>query len=105
MIGLWNGGICLMHTAVVVKGKTTSESVCTTEIEFDTLSDEVVDYYIRSGEWEGASGAIVVEKKCCSTFVKKYNGCFNNVMGLPLNVLCNLLIQEIKYSRSENSIS
>lgn len=82
-----------------MKGHKTTERVVTTEIEFENLSEVVIENYIQSNEWEGNAGGYKVEGKSCSTFVKRFNGCFYNVMGLPLNELCNMLIEDIEYSR------
>lgn len=61
-----------------------------TEVEFDVLSDEEINLYINTGEPLDKAGSYGIQG-LGGVFVKKINGCYYNVVGLPLNELKNIL--------------
>ncbi len=54
-----------------------------TEVHFAEMSEEEISDYIETGEPMDKAGAYGIQDKG-ALFVKKINGCFYNVMGLPL---------------------
>lgn len=64
-----------------------------TEVYFSELSDEDIWRYIDIGECLDKAGAYGIQG-FGGVFVKKINGCYYNVVGLPLNLL-NKMIKEI----------
>lgn len=64
-----------------------------TEVYFSELSDEDIWRYIDTGECLDKAGAYGIQG-FGGVFVKKINGCYYNVVGLPLNLL-NKMIKEI----------
>jgi septum formation protein len=56
----------------------------TTQVEFASLSPELIRAYIATGEPFGKAGAYGIQG-VGGSFVKGINGCYYNVMGLPLH--------------------
>ena len=55
----------------------------TSRVVFKELSKEEVEAYVKSGEPLGKAGAYAIQGKA-ALFVKRVEGCFYNVVGLPL---------------------
>ncbi len=55
-----------------------------TIVEFDDLSDKVIDQYIETGDCFDKAGGYGIQG-ISSQFIKKINGCYFNVMGFPIN--------------------
>lgn len=55
-----------------------------TFVTFKKLSDEEIKNYIKTGSPLDKAGAYGIQDDFGVVFVKKINGCYNNVMGLPL---------------------
>ena len=62
-----------------------------TSVIFPELSDEIIKWYISTGEWKGAAGGYrIQEKGGCLT--ERIEGSYTNVMGLPIRrFFCMLL--------------
>jgi septum formation protein len=79
-------GIALIDT---VSGRA-STGYETTRVRFSDLSDKEIEAYIESGEPYGKAGAYAIQGKA-ALFVESLNGCYSNVVGLPLRRLYRLL--------------
>ena len=77
-------GLCL------VKGNKIKSDFCRTDVYFDLLDKNDIDCYIASSEWTDKAGAYGIQGKA-GMFVKKIDGCYFNVVGLPINLLKNML--------------
>lgn len=62
----------------------------TTIVRFRELTDQMIYSYIDSGEPEGKAGAYAVQG-LGAIFVEKIEGCYSNVVGLPLSRLSKML--------------
>lgn len=62
----------------------------TTKVRFSTLTVEEIQAYIRTGEPFDKAGAYAVQGRG-ALFVESLNGCYSNVVGLPLKKLGNML--------------
>ena len=71
--------------AVRYKGQQMSE-VCVTDVSFRQLTAEEIDDYIATGEPMDKAGAYGIQGRG-AVLVEKINGCYNNVVGLPLSLL------------------
>jgi septum formation protein len=80
-------GLALAH-----RGKTycLSES---TQVEFNCLTDSQITHYHNTIQWSDKAGAYGIQHGA-GLIIKKIDGCFYNVMGLPVNTL-QLLLQNI----------
>ena len=79
-------GLCLINA-------TTGEAVCASEetgVEMKEMTDAEIEQYVSSGESMGASGAYKIQETG-DRFVENIEGSFSNIVGLPLNLLEELL--------------
>jgi septum formation protein len=64
-----------------------------TDVLFKTLTDDEIEWYIRTGEPFDKAGAYAIQG--IGTFlVKRINGSYTNVVGLPVCEVVEFLIQE-----------
>lgn len=63
-----------------------------TKIKFASLSDEAIWRYINTGEGRDKAGAYAIQG-LGSLFVDTINGCYTNVVGLPITLLCEMLAE------------
>ncbi len=75
-------GVCLMDAATGMLVKRVERS----RVTFRDLSDEDIDAYIATGEPMDKAGAYGIQGGA-RTFVSQIEGSFENVMGLPIQVL------------------
>ena len=59
---------------------------------FRSLSADVVDAYLESGEWEGRAGAYAIQG-LGGRLVERIEGDYLNVVGLPGALLVSILEQ------------
>ena len=71
--------------AVSYTGEMLAE-VCETEVVFRELTDEEIKKYVATGEPLDKAGAYGIQGMG-AVLVEKINGCYNNVVGLPLTRL------------------
>ena len=62
-----------------------------TEVSFDFISDDEIYYYIENYQPMDKAGAYGIQDWLGFAKVSKINGCYYNVMGLPLNKLYHTL--------------
>ncbi|MDP9112924.1 MAG: Maf family protein [Acidobacteriota bacterium] len=73
-------GICLIHDSGVIVDHSS------TEVRFSMLSDFEITAYVASGEPMDKAGAYAIQG-LASKFVETVDGCYFNVIGLPLSLL------------------
>ncbi|HCW53690.1 MAG TPA: septum formation inhibitor Maf [Clostridium sp.] len=97
MLKSLQGGSHIVYTGITVintkKDIVKQESVAT-EVTFSKISDDEIKKYIETGEPLDKAGAYGIQGKG-GVFVEKINGCYYNVVGLPLNRL-KAIIEEIR---------
>lgn len=64
-----------------------------TEVFFKELDDEKIKAYIETGEPMDKAGAYGIQG-LGKVFINKINGDYNNVVGLPVSALCDVLEKE-----------
>jgi len=62
--------------------KTDCRSVVS-NVTFAPLSDGEIEWYLDSGEWQGAAGAYRIQG-LASCFISKISGSYSSIVGLPL---------------------
>jgi septum formation protein len=77
-------GVCLVAPAFE---RTEAEI---TQVVFSALSDEEIAYYVQTGEPMDKAGAYAIQG-IASRWVERIEGCYFNVVGLPLPRVCRLL--------------
>jgi septum formation protein len=77
-------GIALRHSRGI------ESTLSVSEVTFRVLSEEDLERYLATGEWEGKAGAYAVQA-AAARFVTGLRGSFTGVMGLPLCETARLL--------------
>lgn len=79
------GGLCLIDPAGRARGR-----VVVTLVGFKRLSSSEIEDYLGSEEWRDKAGGYAIQGRAAA-FVKRINGCYFNVVGLPLYDTLRLL--------------
>ena len=61
-----------------------------TQVAFKRLSDQEIDAYLATGEWEGKAGGYAIQG-CAAAMIPWVSGSYSNVVGLPLYETAQLL--------------
>lgn len=61
-----------------------------TAVTFAKLSQQTVDWYVSTGEWQGKAGAYAIQGKG-SALVTDVRGCYTNVIGISIPTLLHIL--------------
>jgi nucleoside triphosphate pyrophosphatase len=61
----------------------------TTAVDFRALDEALIDWYLRSGEWKGRAGGYAIQGRGAA-LVRRIEGDYLNVVGLPLAALLEL---------------
>ena len=61
-----------------------------TEVAFNTLDEIEIDEYVKSDEPYDKAGGYAIQGQAAK-FIKSINGCFYNVMGLPLSAVYSVI--------------
>lgn len=77
------GGICL------IEGGATRAAVTSTGVEFRALGDELIEWYLETGEWRERAGAYAIQGRGVA-LVTRIDGDYLNVVGLPVATLLEL---------------
>jgi septum formation protein len=56
---------------------------CVSEVTFASLTQEDIDWYMDSGEWQGVAGAYKIQG-LASCFISTIKGSYSGIVGLPL---------------------
>jgi len=73
-------GICLRHSGGTIVDKSS------TLVRFSKLEEQEIEEYVRSGEPMDKAGAYAIQG-LASRFVEHIDGCYFNVIGLPLSLV------------------
>lgn len=91
MLRAISGSVHDVHTGMaLLDGAGEATEVVTSQVWFSRLSDEEIDWYVRTGEPEGKAGAYAIQGRA-SRFVERIDGSWANVVGLPVAALYRLL--------------
>lgn len=77
-------GICMLA------GTKTIVDVAATEVRFAELTANEITEYVRSGEPRDKAGAYAIQG-LASKFVTSIDGCYHNVVGLPVSMVYGYL--------------
>ncbi len=79
-----------VHTGLALQlGDRTVAETVTSLVTFSPLTDEMVEWYVASGEPAGKAGAYAIQG-AGGVFVERVRGSVSNVIGLPLHTLVRL---------------
>jgi septum formation protein len=76
-------GVCLLS------GETERGGVADTHVTFRTLSPEVIDWYLGTGDWHERAGAYAIQGHGAA-LVERIDGDYWNVVGLPVPLLLGI---------------
>ena len=79
-------GLHFLNTITGISHSAFSE----TKVTFCTMSEDEVDFYLDTGEWQGAAGAYRVQG-IGSLFISSIVGSWSGVVGLPIHELYGIL--------------
>ena len=89
---VWSG------IAVVTPGERPREAVARTAVSFRSLSAWELDWYLASGEWRERAGGYAVQGRGAA-LVRRIEGDYLNVVGLPVAALLDLVPGILQASR------
>jgi nucleoside triphosphate pyrophosphatase len=69
-----------------------ASEVAVTTVEFGSLTDAEIDWYVASGEPRDKAGAYAIQG-LASRFVTRIDGSYSNVVGLPVGVVYRMCTQ------------
>lgn len=91
MLELLSGKAHAVKTAaVVLYQKMTQLQVVTTVVHFRELTGDEIDWYVGTGEPLDKAGAYGIQGKG-AVLVERIEGCYNNVVGLPVTAVYEML--------------
>lgn len=64
------------------------------KVEFESISEDEARYYVNKFVPTDKAGAYGIQEWVGQARIKGIQGCYYNIMGLPLNALYNALIEE-----------
>ena len=99
MLKMLSGKAHEVYTGICVLNKSDMKSVCRSEctrVVFSTLSDEMINAYIKTGEPSDKAGAYGIQGKG-ALLIEKIEGDYFNVVGLPIKLLSEILRDEFDY--------
>jgi septum formation protein len=86
IIGALSGRQHAVITGVVIsKGKQEVRFSCRTEVFFKELSTEEITYYVDAFKPYDKAGAYAIQEWIGAVGIDRIEGCFYNVMGLPIS--------------------
>ncbi len=91
-LGLLSGRRHKVYSGLCVIGKDRRPHtrVVVTSVTVKRLGPDELDHYIASNEWRGKAGAYAIQG-LFSAYVRRINGSYSNVVGLPLCETTGLL--------------
>lgn len=92
MLRILSGRRHLVHTGIALAkdGAIIDSNVETTAVFFGELSDDDIAAFISTGECDDKAGAYAAQG-CGSVFISRIEGCFYNVVGLPVYALKKMI--------------
>lgn len=93
MLKLLSGRNHTVITGMAVIDARTSEQKTTlvkTKVKFKPISDEEINAYIATGDPMDKAGAYGIQGRAAA-FIDGIEGCYSNVVGLPLSELAEIL--------------
>lgn len=85
-------GICIIDSINLIRTVDYEETL----VEFNELSEDLIKSYLKTGEYTDKAGGYGIQGYG-ELLVKKIDGCYNNVKGLPLTKLNNLLTKHFSH--------
>ena len=81
----------LTGIAVAAADGTATADVVTSRVAMRPMSDAEIDAYVATDDWRGKAGAYGIQDARDEPFVRLLDGAFDNVVGLPVERVVELL--------------
>jgi len=94
ILSMLGGKVHTVYTGFCVLNQKTNKIVVEyekTEVEFRPLNKDEIADYVKGGSPMDKAGAYGIQDDFGAVFVKRINGCYYNVVGLPLTKLYSVL--------------
>jgi septum formation protein len=82
--------VVLSGVAVVAGDGEPRSATCSTQVSFRALSEPMLEWYLRGGEWRERAGGYAIQGGGAA-LVAAIDGDWTNVVGLPVGTLLELL--------------
>lgn len=92
LVGM-NGGLCTVLSGIAVIDVDNKKEILDyelTTVKMKPMTEQEIENYIQSGEPMDKAGAFGIQERG-GAFIEKIEGCYSNVVGLPLFKLNNML--------------
>ncbi len=89
-----SGNTHFVYTGFSIKNTISGKQITSyakTSVKFRELSSKEIKEYIKTGSPMDKAGAYGIQDEFGAVFVEKINGCYNNVVGLPLSKVYSAL--------------
>lgn len=96
ILKLLSGNTHFVYTGFAIKNLSNNKEIIgyeKTSVTFHKLSPQMIKDYIKTGSPMDKAGAYGIQDDFGAVFVKKVNGCYYNVMGLPLSKVYNSILE------------
>jgi septum formation protein len=79
----------VLSGVALLRGDREQVALARTEVTFRECDEQMVDWYVATGEWREKSGGYAIQR-LGSVLVREVHGEYENVVGLPLATLLDL---------------
>jgi septum formation protein len=79
----------VLSGVALLSGEREQVALARTQVSFRDCSEELIDWYVGSGEWRGRAGGYAIQG-IGAVLVREIHGDYENVVGLPLTTLLDL---------------
>lgn len=92
MITRLSGRTCLVHSGLCLQSPdgTVFEGVSTSSVMFEELCEAEIDWWMKTGLWQGRSGAFQIDGPG-QLMIERIEGDWSSVVGLPIFLLGKLM--------------
>jgi len=92
MLGLLSGKTHQVYTGITIKtlDKTITETDVA-DVEFDEITNDEIEYYIKNYKPFDKAGSYGIQEWLGMSKIKKINGSFYTIMGLPTHLVYKIL--------------
>jgi septum formation protein len=79
----------VLSGVALLRGEHEQVALARTQVSFRDCSEQLIDWYVASGEWRGRAGGYAIQG-IGAVLVREIHGDYENVVGLPLATLIDL---------------
>jgi septum formation protein len=101
MLSLLAGKVHRVFTGIALYSRKTEVwdiRAAMSEVKFAPLTRKEIDFYLSTGEWQGAAGSYRIQERG-SLFIEWIKGSYSNIVGLPI-FLFYVMLKNNNYSFS-----